>query len=99
MELVHLGPGGMVAMGRIVAIANPNSAPIKRMVRRAQGADLVIDMTYGLRRKAVIVFDSGHIVLAPVNPEEIGEKGKRGEEARKARGALAPLHFKEEESE
>jgi hypothetical protein len=78
MELVKVGSGGMVAIGRIVAIANPNSSPIKRIVRRARDSGFLIDMTYGRPRKAVIIFESGHIVLAPISPEEIEERRKEG---------------------
>jgi regulator of extracellular matrix RemA (YlzA/DUF370 family) len=35
-------------------------------------------MTYGRPRKAVIIFESGHIVLAPISPEEIEERRKEG---------------------
>jgi len=33
IELIHIGFGNIVAMNRVVAIASPNSAPIKRAVQ------------------------------------------------------------------
>jgi regulator of extracellular matrix RemA (YlzA/DUF370 family) len=70
-ELVHIGFGNIVAMNRVVAIASPNSAPTKRTIQEGKTKGLLIDMTSGRRTKAVIVFDSGHIILAALSPETI----------------------------
>ena len=71
IELVHIGFGNIIAMNRIIAIASPNSAPTKRTIQEARNKGLLIDMTNGRRSKAVIVTDSGHIVLAALSPETI----------------------------
>lgn len=73
-KLVPVGFKGGVAAGRIVAIANPKSAPIKRMVRGAGQEGVLIDLTYGRRRKTVIFLDSGHLVLAALDPEAIADR-------------------------
>jgi hypothetical protein len=73
-ELMPLGVKGVIAVNRIIAIASPNSAPIRRVVNRAREEGLVINMTYGLKIGAVIFLDSGHVVLAPSRPEEIVEQ-------------------------
>jgi len=70
-ELVHIGFGNIVAMNRVVAIASPNSAPIKRAIQEGKNKELLIDMTSGRRTKAVIIIDSGHIILAALAPETI----------------------------
>jgi len=70
-ELVHIGFGNIVAMNRVVAIASPNSAPTKRAIQEGKTKGLLIDMTVGRRTKAVIVLDSGHIILAALAPETI----------------------------
>ena len=71
IELVHIGFGNIVAMNRVITIASPNSAPTKRTIQEARNEGLLIDMTNGRRTKAVIVTDSGHIVLAALSPETI----------------------------
>ena len=71
IELVHIGFGNIVAMNRVIAIASPNSAPIKRAIQEGRNKELLIDMTNGRRTKAVIVTDSGHIILAALAPETI----------------------------
>jgi len=70
-ELVHIGFGNILAMNRVIAIAAPNSAPTKRTVQEAKNEGLLIDMTSGRRTKAVIITDSGHIILAALAPETI----------------------------
>ena len=71
IEMVHIGFGNILAMNRVIAIASPNSAPIKRAVQEGRNKELLIDMTNGRRTKAVIVTDSGHIILAALAPETI----------------------------
>ena len=71
IELVHVGFGNVLAMNRVIAIASPNSAPIKRAIQESKGKGLLIDMTNGRRTKAVIFIESGHIVLAALAPETI----------------------------
>jgi len=70
-EMLHIGFGGVVAANRILAIISPDSAPIKRMVREANDAGRIIDMTYGRRTKSVIVLDTGHLALAALQPDTI----------------------------
>ena len=80
-ELVHVGFGNMISVGKVVAIAHPNSAPMKRMVQEGKEEGLVLDLTSGRRTKAVIIMDSGHIVLSALAPETIAGRaaGSKGE--------------------
>lgn len=71
IELVHIGFSNIVAMNRVIAIALPNSAPIKRTIQEGRNKGLLIDMTNGRRTKAVIFSDSGHIILSALSPETI----------------------------
>lgn len=71
IELVHIGFNNIIAMNRVIAIASPNSAPTKRSIHEGRSKGLLIDMTNGRRTKAVIMADSGHIILAALAPETI----------------------------
>ncbi|MBQ2888056.1 MAG: DUF370 domain-containing protein [Firmicutes bacterium] len=65
----------MVAAERVVAIVSPESAPIKRIIQDArEGHGTLVDATYGRRTRAVLVMDSGHIVLSPIQPETISHR-------------------------
>ena len=71
MKLVNVGFGNMVSSARMVAIVGPDSAPMRRMVQDARDAGRVIDATCGRRTRAVIVMDSEHVVLSPLQPETV----------------------------
>jgi len=77
-ELVHIGFGNIIAMNRIIAIASPNSAPSKRTIQEGRNKGLLIDMTNGRRTKALIITDSGHIILAALAPETIAGRLQSG---------------------
>ncbi len=69
--LVNIGFGNMVSANRVIAIVSPESAPIKRAISEAREDGLLIDATYGRRTRAVIVTDSGHVILSAVQPETV----------------------------
>ena len=71
IELVHIGFNNVIAMNRVIAIVSPTSAPTKRTIQEGRNKGLLIDMTNGRRTKAVIIADSGHIMLAALAPETI----------------------------
>ena len=71
IELVHVGFNNIIAMNRVIAVAFPNSAPTKRTIQEGRNKGTLIDMTNGRRTKAVIITDSGHIILVALAPETI----------------------------
>ncbi len=71
MKLLNVGFGNMVSSGRIVAVIAPDSAPVKRMVQEARDDGHLIDATAGRRTRAVLMMDTGHVVLSAVQPETI----------------------------
>lgn len=71
IELVHIGFNNIMAMNRVIAIASPNSAPTKRTIQEVKNKGLLIDMTNGRKTKAVIITDSGHVILSALAPETI----------------------------
>ena len=71
MKFINIGFGNMVSAGRIVAIASPDSEPIKRLVRDAKEDGRVIDASCGRRTRSVIITDSEHIILSAIQTETI----------------------------
>lgn len=71
MQLINIGFGNIVSANRIIAIVSPESAPIKRMVQEAKDNSVAVDATYGRRTRAVLIMDSGHIILSAVQPETV----------------------------
>ena len=64
MKLINIGYGNMISAARIVTIVSPESPPIKRLIQEAKDDGRAIDATFGRKTRAVIVMDSGHIVLS-----------------------------------
>ena len=71
MKFINIGFGNMVSAGRIVAIASPDSAPIKRLVQDAKEENRVIDVSCGRRTRSVIITDSEHVILSAIQTETI----------------------------
>ena len=71
MKFINIGFGNMVSAGRIVAIASPDSEPVKRLVRDAKEEGRVIDVSCGRRTRAVIITDSDHVILSAIQTETI----------------------------
>ncbi|HBJ18784.1 MAG TPA: hypothetical protein DDY70_03440 [Clostridiales bacterium] len=71
MKFINIGFGNMVSAGRIVAIASPDSAPIKRLVQDAKEDNRIIDVSCGRRTRAVIITDSEHVILSAIQAETI----------------------------
>ena len=80
MKFINIGFGNMVSAGRIVAIASPDSEPIKRLVRDAKDEGRVIDVSCGRRTRAVIITDSEHVILSAIQTETITNRLASDEE-------------------
>lgn len=74
MKLINIGFGNIVALDRIISIVSPDSAPIKRLIQEAKDNKMSIDATYGRKTRAVIIMDSGHVVLSAVQPETVAAR-------------------------
>ena len=72
--LINIGYGNSVAAERIISIISPESAPIKRLIAEARERGQLVDATYGRRTRAVLVIDSGHVVLSAIQPETVAQR-------------------------
>ncbi len=64
----------MVSANRLVAIVSPESAPIKRIIQDTRERGDLIDATYGRRTRAVVIMDSGHVILSALQPETLSAR-------------------------
>ncbi|MBQ9267288.1 MAG: DUF370 domain-containing protein [Clostridia bacterium] len=74
MKFINIGFGNIVSSHRLLAIVSPESAPIKRIIQDARDSSKLVDATYGRRTRAVILMDSGHIILSAVQPETVANR-------------------------
>ncbi len=71
MKLINIGFGSLVAANRILAIVEPDSAPIKRVIQESRDRGMLIDASYGRKTKSVILMDTDHVILSASTPETI----------------------------
>lgn len=74
MKLVPIGFGNLISAERVVSVVSPESAPIKRMIQDVRERGLLIDASFGRSTKAVIVMDSGNVVLSALTPEVLAQR-------------------------
>lgn len=76
MKLINIGFGSMIAPERVLAVLEPESAPIKRVVQEAKERAMLIDASYGRKTRCVILMDTDHVILSALTPETLGERWK-----------------------
>jgi regulator of extracellular matrix RemA (YlzA/DUF370 family) len=73
-ELIHVGFGNSLALNRVIAVAAPTSAPMKRVVQRARQQERIIDLTSGRRTKAVVILEDEWVGLIAITPETFSSR-------------------------
>lgn len=81
MKLINIGFGNGVNADRIIAVASPDSAPIKRIVQDGKEKGTLIDASHGRKTRAVILMDSDHVVLSYLQPDTIRTRINGDEES------------------
>jgi regulator of extracellular matrix RemA (YlzA/DUF370 family) len=74
MNLINIGFGSMVAARRVLAIMDPDSAPIKRVMQEAKDRGMLIDASYGRKTRAVILMDTDHVILSAMTTETLFDR-------------------------
>ena len=81
MQLINIGFGNIVSANRVITIVSPESAPIKRIVQEAKENGTAVDATCGRRTRAVVIMDSGHVILSAVQPETVAGRLDKEDES------------------
>ena len=79
MQLINIGFGNVVSSDKIITIIKPESAPTKRILQEAKENGKIIDATYGRKKRAAIVMDTGHVILSSIQPETMANRFNKGE--------------------
>ena len=80
MKLINIGFGSLVAARRILAIMEPASAPIKRIIQEAKERGMLIDASYGRSTRAVILMDTDHVILSSLECETLAQRWEQDKE-------------------
>ncbi len=73
-KLINVGFGNAVKINRILAVVNPGSSPIRKLKEDARKEKRLIDVTEGRRTRAIVILDTGHLILSSVQPETISQR-------------------------
>lgn len=85
-DFINIGFNNIVNSRRVLAVIAPDSLPSKRLIQEAREAKMVIDTTCGRKTRAVLILDSGHVVLCGLSADTIGARlnqkdtGAKGED-------------------
>jgi len=74
MQLCNIGFANMLNAQRILGVFSPESQPVKRMTQEAKAGGMLIDASHGRKTRAVLLMDSGHVVLSYLQPETIAAR-------------------------
>jgi len=72
--LLNIGFGNFVVLNRVVSIALPSSAPMRRLREDARAEGRLIDATLGRKTRAIIVTDSNNGILSAIQAETIAQR-------------------------
>ena len=73
-NFVGIGFKSLINASRIIAVVNPDSAPVKRIISDAREKGTLVDATYGRKTRSVIIMVSGHVVLSLIGSDTIGSR-------------------------
>lgn len=74
IRLINIGFGNFVSAQRLISIVSPDAAPVKRIVQDARENKTLVDASCGRRTRAVLIMDSGHVVLSALQPETVAHR-------------------------
>lgn len=74
MKLLEIGNSSMVAESKILLIAPPESAPIRRRMDMAKENGTLLDCTCGKRTRSIIVAIDGTIIMSSIAPDTLQKR-------------------------
>lgn len=83
--MIQAGFDNYVTLDSVRAVGHPGSAPITRLVNEAREKNLLVDFTAGRKCKAILVLDSGHVVLSALTSDTLAKR-VRDEKLARLRG-------------
>lgn len=73
-ELINLGLDNMVPKDRIIAIARPDTAPIRRLINAYDREHKLINVSRGRKTRSVVITDAGYIILSSLRTKTLSER-------------------------
>jgi len=73
-RLINIGFGNSVVAGRVLAVVNPKSSPMKALRDQARDNNKLVDVTEGRRTRSIIVTDTNHVILSSIQPDTLTQR-------------------------
>ena len=73
-DMINIGFGNMINSDKLVAVVDPDAAPIRRLVQNSRETHRCVDATQGRKTKAVLVMEGEIIVLSALVPDTISRR-------------------------
>ena len=74
IKFVSIGFGNLVNIDRVVGVINPDTLPSRRLINDARDAGKLLDATCGRKTRAIVVCDSGQVILCGLHTETIATR-------------------------
>ena len=74
MDFLSVGYGNIVAVDKIISIAQPESSPIRRLIQDAKDSGKLIDLSCGKKTRSVIVTDCDYLILSALTTEMLYDR-------------------------
>ena len=73
-RLINVGFGNSVVAGRVLAVVNPKSSPMKTLRDQARSNNKLIDVTEGRRTRSILILDTNHVILSSIQPDTLNQR-------------------------
>ena len=73
-RFINDGYENNVNIDKVVAVLNSDSAPGRRLIKKAREAQLLLDATEGNKTLAIIVTESGHVITSAFRAETLRKR-------------------------
>ena len=74
IKFVSIGFGNLVNIDRVVGVINPDTLPSRRLINDARDSGKLLDATCGRKTRAIVVVDSGQVILCGLHTETIATR-------------------------
>ena len=73
-KLLNVGYKNVVVSDRVVVIMNPGVSAKMKLRKESREEKRLIDATQGRKTRSIVVLDSNHVVLSPVQAETLAHR-------------------------
>ncbi|MGI6701504.1 MAG: extracellular matrix/biofilm biosynthesis regulator RemA family protein [Christensenellales bacterium] len=74
VKFINIGFNNIVNLDKVVAVLNPDTLPSKRLINECKETRKLLDASCGRKTRAIIVMDSGQIILCGLHADTISAR-------------------------